>query len=320
MKLKGIIGSLKPERVKNIRVITLCILAAGTFWFLNALNDTYSTTIRYPIEFLYDKNEYIALEELPDEIQLNVSGVGWNLFRNNLGLKEAPIQFRLDRPSELNNIAANTLLGTISDQLTEFQVNFILTDTLYINIDNKIERSFALAVDSIGIDLESNYWITTTILHSPDSVLLQGPESILGVMSDSLIVTIPLKGIDKSYNEDIPIEVANGQLIHRNPPTINVRFGVEEYVNASKVIPITKVNFPEDSSANLGLEQALIIYQVGITSESSLTDDSFQLIADYSALNNSDSTLTLTFQSLPEEVKNVKIDSSKVKVIFNNEQ
>lgn len=317
MKLKGIIGSLNPERVKNIRIITLCILAAGTFWFLNALNDTYSTTITYPVDFLYDRDQYIAVEDLPTEIQLNVSGVGWNLFRNNLGLKETPVQFRLDRPSELKKLPGGTLLGTVSDQLTEFQVNFILTDTLYINIDNKIKRSFVLSIDSVNIDMEKNYWITTPISYSPDSVELQGPKSILSELSDSLKITIPQKGIDENFNEEIPIQLARNQLINRNPPTVNVRFNVEEYVNASRAVLIDKINFPEDSSAYLDLDRILITYQVGANLESSLADTSFQLVADYSTFDRVDSTIILSLKNSSKFVRNASLDSAKVKVLFN---
>ncbi len=319
-RLRVILQSLNPERVHNFRVIALSILAAATFWFLNALNDSYSTTVNYPVEFVFDTERYIATEELPDEIQINVNGLGWNLFRNNLGIKTAPIIFRLENAADIKKLPANTMLSTVSDQMAEFQVNFVLTDTVYLKIDNKVNRLYQLVVDSSSIQLDDNYWLNTPISFSPDTVLLTGPESLLDEISDSLIVRIPQKNIDENYNEDIPIEVRNNSLINRDPPTINVSFGVEEFVSSSLTVPITAVDFPEDSSVFLDRTDIVIGYQVGKDQSDNVPIEEFELQADFKSFNSSDSTVTLKLISSPSIIKNIAIDSTGVKVLFNEEE
>ncbi len=309
--------SIKPERMKNLRIIALAILAAATFWFLNALNGTYSTTLRYPINFHYDHEKYIPLEELPKDVQINVSGVGWNLFRNNLGIKITPVNFRLDNASDIKKIPGNSLLGTLSDQLDEFQVNFVLTDTLYIKVDKRMTKTFKLAVDSASIALGNNFWVTSPIRFSPDSVKLQGPESILSSFSDEIVVKIPKSGIDENYKEDIPIEFDNSQLITREPPTMNVVFNVEEFRNAEIVVPIFKENFPKNGKANISTNQVKVSYQVVKSKAEAVLSDEFEVVANYNKINPDDSTITFNFRKYPEYIKQVSLDTTAVKVNFN---
>ena len=316
-KLGTIVKSISPERIRNIRVITLCIVAAATFWFLNALNDTYSTTLKYPLVFSYDTEKYIPLEQPPEYIQINVSGIGWNLFRNSLGIKVTPVNFKLQNDSEIKKIPGNSILGTLSDQLDEFDVNFILTDTLFVNIDSRATRRFKLAIDSSAIKLNEQYWLSSSLRYSPDSVTLQGPESILSQMGDVLTINIPQSDIDENYNEDIPIEFENSRLISRDPPTMNVVFGVEEYTTSDINVPLELVNFPKNGKAFVADTLRKVLYHVGINRADDVSPELFSVVANYNKINPEDSTIGLEISRHPEFIKDVHLDSTKVKVQFN---
>lgn len=294
----------------------MSILAAGTFWFLNALNGSYSTTFRYPIKFVYDTDKYIAVKKLPEDVLINVSGVGWNLFRINLGINTKPVIFRLEKPAETKRLPGSTLLGTITDQLAEVDVNFVLTDTLSIQIDNKVERRYSLGIDSVNINLDDNYWISSPISFSPDSVRLVGPETILDLYEDVITVKVPQQKIDDNYQEDIPIDVINNNLISRDPPTVQVKFSVEEYTSKKMLIPIMGQNFPVDSSAFLSNNNAFVSFDVAISKNEQLNDTLFVVIADYKKLNKKDSTLILSLKGFPEFIRGAKLDADTVKVSF----
>jgi hypothetical protein len=316
-KISTILKSIGPERVKNIRVIVLSIAAAATFWFLNALNDNYSTTLRYPIKFNYDKERYIAVQELPKDIQINVSGLGWNLFRNSLGIKVTPLYFKLENPSEIKKIQGSSLLATLSDQLDEFQVNFILTESLSLNIDKRATRAYLLGVDSSAIQLNNEYWITSPILFFPDSVKLTGPELYLDNFIDSIIVAIPQNDIDQNYNEDIPIEFQNSRLIKRNPPTMNVKFSVEKYRKAEILVPVIFENVPEKSKVKLASENAKLSYLVTESKAETVTPDQFEITASFKKINKADSTVSILVKSHPAFLREVKLDTALFKIIYN---
>lgn len=319
-RLNDILKSLRPDKTHRLRVIMLCVFAATTFWILNALNENYSTTLRYPLEFIYDKEEYIAVENLPEDIHVNVSGLGWNLFRSSVGIKVTPVRIVLDEPAEVRKITSATLPGLISDQMNDVQLNYVLTDTLNINIDEKVKRSFLVKVDSANISLEENHRITGKIQSSPDSVTLEGPKKKLTSMSDTFLIQIPKTEIDNAYKEVIPIVTEHNDLIKSEPPTVNVAFDVKEFLRAQQDIPIDTQSFPEDGVAYIKNNAIPVQYLVRKDRQDELSSDDFKVIVDYNAMNKQDSTVVPKLVDYPDHLQEVRLDTaSHVRIYFNEE-
>jgi len=314
-KVAEIFKAIKPGNVGNVRVILLSIFAATTFWFFNALNENYSTTLQYPLEFIYDKENYIAVDPVPEDIQINVSGLGWNLFRNSLGIKVSPLEVRLEDPTEVKKIVAASVPGLISDQLDELQLNYVLTDTLFVNIDYRIAKKFKLVMDSTNISLEQNYRIINPIRFTPDSVELQGPSGIIRNMPDSILVSVPQKEIDENFNEDVSINLPNGRLIRRNPPTVNVVFAVEEFLDKETMVSLKIENIPD--KAYIETETVKASYKVRASKEDEVEEDMIIAVADFQSMNKQDSTIVPQLKETPELITDVKLDTTRIKVYFN---
>ncbi|UII28219.1 hypothetical protein LVD15_07275 [Fulvivirga maritima] len=314
-RIREIIRSFKPESSNNVRVIVLCVFAATTFWFLNALNENYSTTLKYPVRFIYDQDSYMAVERLPENVQLNVSGLGWNLFRNSLGIKVTPLEIPLETPADYKKIVGTSLPGLISEQLDEFQLNYVLTDTLFVNIERRISRTFHLSVDSATVSLDSDFKIISPIVFSPDSVLLQGPENILSEMSDTVYVKIPQEDIDENYDEDVAISIPNQSLIHRNPPTVKVQFKVAEFVTQSKAVPVTLNNFPDQYIPEKA--EVEVTYQIEGNRQEEVNNVDFNVVLDFKAMDKQDSTILPVLTGFPDFVQNVQLDSTAIRVDKN---
>ena len=317
-KIGDILKAIKPEKITNFRVILLCIFAATIFKFFNSLNGDYSTTLKYPLEFIYDKEQYIAVDELPENVQLNVNGLGWNLFRNSLGIKVTPLQIPLDNPTELKKIPGALIPGFISDQLSEFELNYVLTDTLAINLDFRDGKLFHIRVDSAAISLEKDYRIAGPIVCKPDTVRLSGPRAMLSALPDTITVSLPDSNIEGDYDEDVVINIPNSQLINRNPATVNVLFSTQEYTNVQQKIDMDKVGFPSETPLSLDIIAANVSYDVPIDNQSKIDLDQFKIILDYRKMSPVDSTIIPELISFPEGISNVEMDSLRVKVVAND--
>lgn len=318
-RLNEILKPLRPDKTNRLRVILLCIFAATTFWFLNALNENYSTTLKYPLRFIYDSENYIAVEELPDHVQVNVSGLGWNLFRSSLGIKVTPLKIVLEEPAAVKKITGGTIPSLISDQMNDVQLNYVLTDTLYINIDHRITRKFAVRVDSAGISLDNNHRIVGLVRYTPDSVTLEGPQQILANMPDTLLIRIPQQDIDTDFNEDVAVTTPSNDLIRRMPPTVNVTFTVEEFVPREEVIPLKTENFPEDGSAYIQVNDAQVEFMIAQSKVEDLRLEDFSAVVDFKKMNKTDSTVAPELTKYPAFIQDIRLDTTKVKVYFNEE-
>lgn len=316
-RLQDILKPLRPEKTNRLRVILLCVFAATAFWFLNALNENYSTTLKYPLQFVYDKDDYIAVKELPDNVQVNVSGLGWNLFRSSLGIKVTPLKIVLEDPAAVKKITGGTIPSLISDQMNDVQLNYVLTDTLYINIDRKESKTFPVKIDSTGISLDNNHRIVTQIRYTPDSVVLEGPQRMLRRMPDTLKISIPQTEIDSDFNEEVPVTTPNNDLIKRTPATLKVTFGVEEFIPKKETIPLKAENFPEDGKAYVKANDIQIEFMVGESKQGDVTSDAFSAVVDYKKMIKSDSTIMPELIKYPDHLQNVRIDTTRLKVYFN---
>ncbi|MEM7109669.1 MAG: hypothetical protein AAF519_15700 [Bacteroidota bacterium] len=316
-KFFEIAKALKPEGAYRYRVIILCFLAASTFWFFNALNEDYSANVRYPLEFVYDTDKYVAVDALPEDIQLNVSGLGWNLLRNNLGIKVSPIQIPLDNPLEIKKISGSVMPAFLVDQLNEFDLNFVITDTLYIHLDKFEDRLLYVNIDSTTIDLESDFHLVSSVGLTPDTVRVSGPASVLADLPDTVTLTIPQDDIDEDYDEIIPVALNHpkARMLSRNPPTVNVSFNIDEFTSSSRLVSISDINFPENALLETG--DITVDYVVSVDKASQVDPSEFEVVAEYATFNPSDSTVVPSLVRVPAIVNEASIDSISVKVIFN---
>lgn len=304
----------------RLRVILLCVFAATTFWILNALNENYSTTLKYPLQFIYDQEEYIAVDKLPEEIQVNVSGLGWNLFRNSMGIKVTPLRIILETPTEVNKITSGALPALISDQMNDVELNYVLTDTLNINIDKRVQRKFLLDIDSANIPLEDNYRITTKVRQTPDSVLLEGPSGIINNMPDTLLLELPQTDIDSDYKEAVSVLTPNNNLITRNPPAANITFGVSEFVKDGENVSLKTANFPKSGMAYIKDNAVPVKFLVSKDRQDDITSEDFEVIVNFSTMNPADSSILPQLKTYPGHLQEVSLDTAlRVKVYFSEE-
>lgn len=139
---------------RNWRAIVLCFFAATIFWLFNSLNKDYTTNVSFPVRFEYDEENYIPVKPLPAGVRINVTGMGWDLFRRSLGFNIPPLVIPLERPSEIKKIVAIPAL--FAYQMERLDINFVVSDTFRIAIEPKSNRWISLRLDASSIQLEKD--------------------------------------------------------------------------------------------------------------------------------------------------------------------
>lgn len=226
--LKAIINLFRFDRT-NWRAAFLCMFAALVFWFFNALNKNYSTNIRFPLRFDYNLEKFVPVETLPHRITLNVSGTGWELFREFMGFKQPELTISLERPTEVKKIAGVSLTPILQPQLNKLKINYIVTDTLLLQLDEVDSHRFKLFADLSRVSFQESFGRVSPVVILPDSVELTGPKAILHSLPDSLPINIEAGTLDQNFEEDIEVAVPS-TFINRNPPQVNVMFEVGRMV------------------------------------------------------------------------------------------
>lgn len=222
---RAISNILRFDRT-NWKALVLCFFAAAIFWIFNALNKDYATNLILPLQVEFDESQYIAVEPLPTHLLLNVSGNGWEILRKRLGFKVPVISLPLERPSETHRVAAGSLIPMVASQMEVLKLNFMVTDTLRISIEPKLSRKVKLVVKTDRIVFKNNFGRISQITLSPDSIILEGPQSIVEDIGDTIILHPEATRVSGNFRENIEVIVQHSELIKRNPPTAEVAFEV----------------------------------------------------------------------------------------------
>ncbi len=303
-----------PTNTKNIKVVVLSIVAATIFWFFTALNKEYSATIRYPIVIDYDRDSYVATGESPKNVQINVSGIGWTIFRSGYLFNAEPIFIKVDNPEKDSKIVGASMFSDLSEGLSNLHLNYVLDDTLYLSVDRIVEKKVKIVVDSLGIDLANNHYIVSLLSTNHDSVTMKGPRSFVETHSDTVVVNIDESKIDASFDADVNIEIGN-DLTVLDESILHVTFEVEKFIEVQKPIVLTTANFPDDSLIVLRDSTLLVSYWIRESHKDIPEKNKFIIVVDYSRMVPYDSTIQPLILSYPLEIKRLTINSRRSKVI-----
>lgn len=252
------------------------------------------------------------MRSLPTSIRMNVSGLGWDLLRRSSGLKVPPLVIPLERPTDVQKIVGSTLPALFSTQLEGMQINFVLTDTVYIGIDQRIRRKVWLKLDSVSRYLDRDFGFVNTIRITPDTIWLEGPQRIVNALPDSLSLTLPRGGIDKNFKDEVEVVLRHTELIKRDPPVVQVSFQVERMIEVKDTIRLELINVPVRLNPSYDITEVRCTYRLPISLSKTLSGDSLRAIIDFKNLTPGTYKITPQIKGLPLQSYLVKIDTVRI--------
>ena len=311
--LYNIFNTLRFHR-RNWKAVVLCIFTATVFWFFNALNKTYTTNINFPLSFDYDNENFIPVGGLPQNVRLNVTGNGWELFKRSTGVKLDPLEIPLERPGDVKKIVGSGLKFSFTNQLNGLEINHVLSDTIYLDLEPKAERWIKLAIDSIQYNIKKSYGLTSEVAVMPDSTLITGPKRIVEKIREPVMLNIPQRNIDEYYMRDIQIEIPFQDVITLQPEAVSVMFNVEEMRTMQDSISLVIENIPPSVSGVVNSGKIPVVFSVPESFVARMNIDSLKAVLDLRNFKGGVQRIRPRVDGLPPYSTVVKIDSVIVKL------
>ncbi len=291
----------------------MCLLTATIFWFLNALNKTYTTNLNFPLLFEYDHSSFVPVKSLPQAVRMNVTGNGWDLFKRSTGVKVSPLEIPLERPSETKKIVGSTLPKFFSSQADGLEINFVLTDTIYLDLDAKSGRWVKLVMDSLAKNFKKGYGLVSHVTLLPDSVFLEGPQRLIKQFSNPVALTLRQRNIDEDFSEDVEIVIPSSEVIKRDPPTVSVTFEVEKMVTVQDSLLITAINVP--STISFVEKRFLpVVLSIPESKMKNLNLDSARAVLNLKNFTRGAAVILPKIEGLPPFTQITKIDSVRIRL------
>jgi len=229
------------------QAVTACFLAASTFWLLNALGKTYTTRILYPLAWRYDDTRYIAVQPLPTEVAVNVTGRGWKLLRKQLMLDVKPAEIALSRGLPATRyVTGRAVRPALQNAMEGLQFNYLVSDTLWVSFDRLVRRRLPLvlspATDGSALPYDARF--------EPQSVVFQGPAEQVEALASPYPVHLP-QAPASSTNGTLRVPIGGPELVTTNVPEVKVRLQARPLVRVPLLVVPELVGFPANQRYEL---------------------------------------------------------------------
>lgn len=310
---------ISPKKLSDLKVVVLCIAAATTFWILNALNkDDYSTVVDYPVEFVFDRENFIPIEKLPETIQVEIKGNGWDLLQKFFQLNTTPYSIELRNPAEREYLLTSELKRPLGEFLNPTQLISVLDDSITYKIDEIQIREIQLVLDTLSFSMAKNYRIINEIKFSPNKLTIKGPSSILSNLAKGYPLSLNESGIDKNIQKEVEVAIPSelSELISIEEKTVTIQFEVVAFLEGNKRLKLTKINFPRTVTLEDEEVSMMMYYLVDERNAPQLKDMEFEAVLDYSKRNREDSTITIRVKPMPDYLEEVRVEPPLIKLKY----
>lgn len=258
----------RAARRERVAVFVVAYIMAMSLWFIVNLNGDYNININVPIETGSIPDDMALIEDLPEFVQVEVTGDGWklvNLFNNP--------------PSVLVDITEGevNLFEQVRQRFTvEQDVSVLKVQPFAVNIalEPKISKKIPIRLNT-DIEFMTRYGLIGEPQLVPDSLSITGAVSQVADISEWVIAdTLVLRNVRDDISSIIPISPENpliipsieevtytanvseftegetsvyirtrglprGQIINYNPSAVRIRFDVplEQFAEVQNIRP-----------------------------------------------------------------------------------
>ncbi len=303
-----------------MKVVALCFLAAATFWFLNALNkDNYNTVVDYPINIIFDQEEFMAVDKLPTKIKIEINGNGWDLLRKYFNINESPFLIEINNPSTKNYILTSEIRRSLAENISPTSLVSLVSDTIKFNIDKIVTRKIKIEADTSGNILAKNHKIIGKLDIDPVTVNIKGPTSVLQKLDGRLKVKLGEEKISKNFNKIIPLSVPEDleAFLKLEEESVQIKFDIVQFLEGNKRLKINKINFPENVSLVQEPNNVMMYYLIDERKLEDLKQLEFEAVLNYTNRNRQDSTINVIVNPRPSILEEIRLEPATFRLKYD---
>ncbi len=311
---------------RNIIAFTICLLIATALWFLNALNKNYTINLSYPVTYTNLPNDKMLTNTPPKHFELKVKAGGFSILRHKLSMSFTPLVLDVKTLSLFGNTkhsSSNICIPTekleeyISSQISaELSILAIKPDSIFLNFD-KLTKKRVRIKPNISLAFVKQHFISNEITFSPDSIDVYGPLSIIDTIQAIYTQKQRYEKLSQPIRRNVSLqEIKNLQY---TPKRVIMDVPVEEFTEKIIYVPIHVINQPEHKNIKLFPDKAKISFLVSLSNFSSVSEQDFQLVVDYSSLSQTSDLLDVNLLRSPSHIYSTNVNPLKVEYLLQHQ-
>jgi hypothetical protein len=188
--------------VKNkIPLLIISIAFSVIIWGTISLSEEYYANVNVPLRVVGFPNGFSIGSEIPENITIKLRGIGWKLFAVNIG-KDVTYNISVSGDSGFVQIKLMDHLTDNRWMLSELDIIDIVPNSLSFSIERRIKKKLPIVAD-LNLEFKAGYGLAKQVVLEPDSVVIDGPQSVVNSLTEIITKEIKLSSLDKLIIKNI---------------------------------------------------------------------------------------------------------------------
>jgi len=180
---------------KKFPLLIISIAFSVIIWGTISLSEEYYANVNVPLQVVGFPNGFSIGNEIPENITIKLRGIGWKLFAVNIG-KEVTYKISVKGDSGFIQIKLMDHLTDNRWMLSELDIIDIVPNSLSFSIERRVTKKLPIVAD-LNLDYKVGYGLAKEVVLEPDSVLIDGPRSVVNSLTEIKTKEIKLSSLDK---------------------------------------------------------------------------------------------------------------------------
>ncbi|SMO78903.1 CdaR family protein [Gracilimonas mengyeensis] len=244
-------------RREKVIVFIAAYIMAVCLWFIVNLSDSFNINLNVPIEPGNVPENMALTEELPEFVQVGISGDGWQL-----------MNLYSDPPTVSINVEDNeiNLFDQVRQRLSYLQdIDIAKVQPLLLSVDMepKVSKKVPVRIYS-DLNFQNRFGLVGDPVLRPDSITITGAQSNIQQVNEWVIEdTLRMNNIREDITRIIPISGSNG-VIELSAEQVTFTANVSEFTEGQTTVYIRTRGLPRGQNVNYNPSSVTIKYDVPI--------------------------------------------------------
>ncbi len=277
---------LQRHFTRRVYVFLACLLISSIIWILMSLSSHYTTVLDIPVSYKGTIENKTITGDPRDHLSIEVRGYGFDLLSYKLFPSFKKPVIPVDEMKILRKngeqkayITGNTAVKEISGKIKEdMQVKRIFPDTIFVNIDDIGKKEVPVRT-SAEASYASQYDRSGSIEVEPDSVLIEGPASVLDTLrflrTENVVFEELEETTTRSVDLQVPASLKNASI---EPERITITIPVDQFTEGVKTISVQLNNRPKGWQIKIFPDSVSVHYNVALSDYDRVRKDMFKAV------------------------------------------
>jgi YbbR domain-containing protein len=244
-------------RRERVIVFIAAYIMAISLWFIVNLSGSFSININIPVEPGNVPDNMALTEELPEFVQVSISGDGWQL-----------LNLYNDPPTVVINIEENeiNLFDQVRQRLSYLQdidIAKVQPLLLSVNMEPKVSKRVPVKINT-DITFQNRFGLVGEPVFSPDSITITGAQSKISDINEWEVQdTLKLASVREDISVSLALEDSEG-VIELSETEIIYEANVSEFTEGETTVYIRTRDLPRGQNVNYNPSSVTIKFDVPI--------------------------------------------------------